>query len=74
MAAELDAQELRGWTLARYGSGIIADDVELARLLHEDVATVERDGDFPAVDDLPFDAFMADLHERLHRTIGRGVE
>jgi hypothetical protein len=68
----MNEQELREWTLARYGSATIADDLELARLLREDVATVERDGDFPLDDDLPFDAFMADLNERLQRSSGTG--
>lgn len=68
----MNEQELRQWALARYGSGTIADDLELARLLQEDVATVERDGDFPADDDLPFDAFTADLNERLQRSSGTG--
>ena len=64
--------ELRAWALARYGSATIADDLELAQLLNEDVAMVERDGDFPRDDDLPFDGFMADLNERLQRSSGSG--
>jgi hypothetical protein len=67
----MNDQELRAWALARYGSGTIADDLELARLLHEDVATVEREGGFPPEDELRFDAFMADLNERLQRSSGR---
>jgi hypothetical protein len=68
----MNDQELREWALARYGSATIADDLELARLLHDDVATVDRTGDFPADDDLPFDAFMDDLNDRLQRSAGSG--
>jgi hypothetical protein len=67
----MNEQELREWALSRYGSTAIADDLELVQLLYEDVATIERSGDLPADDDLPFAAFMADLHDRLHRAYGR---
>jgi len=49
--------ELRDWVMRRYGAAEIANDPVLARRLYEDVQTVERDGDFPSEDDIPFDRF-----------------
>jgi hypothetical protein len=69
----MNEQELREWALSRYDSTAIADDLELVQLLYADVAAVERSGGFPADDDMPFDAFMADLHDRLQRAYGREI-
>lgn len=59
--------ELHDWALARYGSEEIAGQIEIVRQLFEDVQTIERRGDLPADDEIPYDDFMADLNERLRR-------
>jgi hypothetical protein len=62
-------QELRAWALDRFGSETVADDLELARLLHEDAEFVDRRGDVARddKDEIPYDRFMADLDGLLGR-------
>lgn len=64
--SRLTEQELREWVLDRYGSASLADDLEMARQLHDDAQTVASNGDLPRDDEIPFDQFVADLNERLH--------
>lgn len=68
LVRESSDDEIRTWVMERYGAEEIAREPELARRLYEDVQTVEREGDFPLDDNIPYDGFVEALSDRLRRT------